>query len=64
MIKLDNLEYTANDVKALSDIVHLAHSDPAFRVGFFKNPKKTMEKYDVSDKTKTLVLKFFDEMKI
>jgi len=39
------LEYTANDLKALSDIVHLAHSDPEFRIEFFKNPKKTLEKY-------------------
>jgi hypothetical protein len=58
------LEYTANDLKALSDIVHLAHSDPEFRIEFFKNPKKTLEKYDVSDSAKILVLKFFTELKI
>jgi len=58
------LEYTANDSKALSDIVHLAHSDPEFRIEFFKNPKKTLEEYDVSDNAKILVLKFFNELKI
>jgi hypothetical protein len=42
----------------------LAHSDPEFRIEFFKNPKKTLEKYDVSDNAKILVLKFFTELKI
>ncbi|CAN5534944.1 hypothetical protein BH18THE1_BH18THE1_02390 [soil metagenome] len=61
---MDNLEYTANDLKALNDIVHMAHSDPEFRIEFFKNPKKTLEKYDVSHNAKILVLKFFNELKI
>ena len=58
------MEYTANDLKALGDIVHLAHSNPEFRIEFFKNPKRILEKYEVSDNAKVLVLKFFDELKI
>jgi hypothetical protein len=57
------LEYTDNDSKAVSEIVHLAHSDPEFRIEFFKNPKKILDQFNVSDNAIMLILKFFNEMK-
>jgi hypothetical protein len=57
------LEYTDNDSKAISEIVHLAHSDPEFRIEFFKNPKKILDQFNVSDNAIMLILKFFNEMK-
>jgi hypothetical protein len=57
------LKYTNNDLKIISDIVHLAHSDPEFRIEFFKNPKKILDQFNVSDNAKMLILKFFNEMK-
>jgi hypothetical protein len=57
------LEYTDNDSKVISKIVHLAHSDPEFRIEFFKNPKKILDQFNVSDNAKMLILKFFNEMK-
>jgi hypothetical protein len=41
----------------------LAHSDPEFRIEFFKNPKKILDQFNVSDNAKMLILKFFNEMK-
>jgi hypothetical protein len=57
------LEYTDNDSKAISEIIHLAHSDPEFRIEFFKNPKKILDQFNVSDNAIMLILKFFNEMK-
>ncbi|HEY9399353.1 MAG TPA: hypothetical protein VIP29_05610 [Nitrososphaeraceae archaeon] len=57
------MKYTNNDLKVISDIVRLAHSDPEFRIKFFKNPKKILDQFNVSDNAKMLVLKFFNEMK-
>jgi hypothetical protein len=57
------LKYTNNDLKIINDIVHLAHSDPEFRIEFFKNPKKILDQFNVSDNAKMLILKFFNEMK-
>jgi hypothetical protein len=57
------LEYTDNDLKVISEIVHLAHSDPEFRIEFFKNPKKILDQFNVSDNAMMLILKFFNEMK-
>jgi hypothetical protein len=57
------LEYTDNDSKAVSEIVHLAHSDPEFRIELFKNPKKILDQFNVSDNAIMLILKFFNEMK-
>jgi hypothetical protein len=57
------LEYTDNDSKVISKIVHLAHSDPEFRIEFFKNPKKILDQFNVSDNAKMLILKFFNELK-
>ena len=57
------MEYTVNDSKAISEIVHLAHSDPEFRIEFFKNPKKILDQFNVSDNAIMLILKFFNEMK-
>jgi hypothetical protein len=58
------LKYTDNDLKLISEIVHLAHSDPEFRTEFFKDPKKILDQFNVSDNAKILILKFFNEMKI
>jgi len=57
------LKYTDNDSKVISEIVHLAHSDPQFRIEFFKNPKKILDQFNVSDYAKMLILKFFNGMK-
>jgi hypothetical protein len=57
------LEYTDSDSKVISEIVHLAHSDPEFRIEFFKNPKKILDQFNVSDNAILLILKFFNEMK-
>lgn len=57
------MEYTDNDSKVISEIVHLAHSDPEFRIEFFKNPKKILDQFNVSDNAILLILKFFNEMK-
>jgi hypothetical protein len=57
------LKYTNNDLKVISDIVRLAHSDPEFRIEFFKNPKKILDQFNVSDNAKMLILSFFNEMK-
>jgi hypothetical protein len=57
------LEYTDNDSKVISKIVNLAHSDPEFRIEFFKNPKKILDQFNVSDNAKMLILRFFNEMK-
>ncbi|HEX2304836.1 MAG TPA: hypothetical protein VHH33_00970 [Nitrososphaeraceae archaeon] len=57
------MKYTNNDLKVISDIVHLAHSDPEFRIEFFKNPKKILDQFNVSDNAKMLILSFFNEMK-
>jgi hypothetical protein len=57
------LKYTNNDLKIINDIVHLAHSDPEFRIEFFKNPKKILDQFNISDNAKMLILKFFNEMK-
>jgi hypothetical protein len=57
------LEYTDNDSKVISEIIHLAHSDPEFRIEFFKNPKKTLDQFNVSENAIMLILKFFNEMK-
>ena len=57
------MEYTDNDSKVISKIVHLAHSDPEFRIEFFKNPKKILDQFNVSDNAKMLILKFFNEIK-
>lgn len=57
------MEYTDNDLKLISEIVHLAHSDPEFRIEFFKNPKKILDQFNVSDNAILLILKFFNEMK-
>jgi hypothetical protein len=58
------LEYSENDSKIISEIVHLAYSDPEFRIEFFKNPKKVLAQFNVSDNAKLLILKFFNEMKV
>jgi hypothetical protein len=57
------LKYTNNDLKIINDIVHLAHFDPEFRIEFFKNPKKILDQFNVSDNAKMLILKFFNEIK-
>jgi len=57
------LEYTNNDLKIINHIVHLAHSDPEFRIEFFRNPKKILDQFNASDNAKILILKFFSEMK-
>ncbi|HEY7228480.1 MAG TPA: hypothetical protein VH481_10175 [Nitrososphaeraceae archaeon] len=57
------MESTNNDSKLISEIVHLAHSDPEFRKEFFKNPKKILDKFNVSENSKMLILKFFAEFK-
>ena len=57
------MEYTDNDSKVISEIVHLAHSDSEFRIEFFKNPKKILDQFNVSDNAIMLVLKFFNEVK-
>jgi len=50
-------------LKIINHIVHLAQSDPEFRIEFFKNPKKILDQYNASDNAKILILKFFSEMK-
>jgi hypothetical protein len=57
------LEYTDNDSKVISEIVQLAHSDPEFRIEFFKNPEKILDQFNVSDNAKMLILKFFNDRK-
>jgi len=57
------LEYTSDDLKIISHIVHLAHSDPEFRMKFFKNPRNMLDQFNASDNAKILILRFFEEMK-
>jgi len=57
------LESPNNDSKVISEILYLAHSDPKFRKELFKKPEKVLEQFNVSDNTKKLILKFFDEIK-
>ncbi|MDW0144102.1 MAG: hypothetical protein QOK69_03895 [Nitrososphaeraceae archaeon] len=57
------MEYTDTDLKVISDIVRRAHSDPEFRLEFFKNPKSILDQFNVSNNAKILILKFFNEIK-
>ncbi len=50
-------------MKVISDIVRRAHSDPEFRLEFFKNPKSILDQFNVSENAKILILKFFNEIK-
>ena len=57
------MEYTETDLKVISDIVRRAHSDPEFRIEFFKNPNSILDQFNVSAKAKILISKFFNEIK-
>jgi len=57
------LESPNNDSKIISEILHLAYSDPEFRKELFTKPKKVLDQFNVSDNTKKQILKFFYEIK-
>ena len=50
-------------MKAINDIVRRAHTDPEFRIKLFKNPNTILDNFNVSDKAKSLILDFFNEIK-
>jgi hypothetical protein len=41
----------------------LAQSAPKFSKELFQKPEKVLDQFNVSDHTKKLILKFFDEIK-
>jgi hypothetical protein len=57
------LQYSDGDLKAINDIVRSAHTDPEFRIKLFKNPNAILDQFNVSDKAKSLILDFFNEIK-
>jgi hypothetical protein len=60
---LDSLQYSDSDVKAINDIVHRAHTDPEFRIMLFKNPNGIFDQFNISDKARSVIVNFFDEIK-
>jgi hypothetical protein len=57
------LQYSDGDLKAINDIVRRAHTDPEFRIKLFKNPNTILDQFNVSDKAKSMILDFFNEIK-
>jgi hypothetical protein len=60
---LNSLQYSDSDVKAINDIVHRAHTDPEFRIMLFKNPNGIFDQFNISDKARSVIVNFFDEIK-
>ncbi|HET8847991.1 MAG TPA: hypothetical protein VFM20_04290 [Nitrososphaeraceae archaeon] len=60
---MDSLQYSDSDIKAINDIVHRAHTDPEFRIKLFKNPNGIFDKFNISDKARSVIVNFFDEIK-
>lgn len=57
------MKYSDSDLKAINDIVRRAHTDPEFRMKLFKNPNTVLDQFNVSDKAKSMILDFFNEIK-
>jgi hypothetical protein len=57
------LQYSDSDLNAINDIVRRAHTDPEFRRKLFKNPNTVLDQFNVSDKAKSMILDFFNEIK-
>ncbi|MBC8156625.1 hypothetical protein H7X64_00480 [Armatimonadetes bacterium] len=57
------MQYSDSDLKAINDIVRMAHTDPEFRMKLFKNPNTVLDQFNVSDKAKSMILDFFNEIK-
>jgi hypothetical protein len=57
------LHYSDSDLKAINDIVRMAHTDPEFRIKLFKNPNIILNQFNITDKAKSLILNFFNEIK-
>lgn len=57
------MQYSDSDLKAINDIVRRAHTDPEFRIKLLKNPNTVLGQFNVSDKAKSMILDFFNEIK-
>ena len=59
---MDSLQFSDSDIKAINDIIHRAHTDPEFRIMLFKNPNGIFDQFNISDRAKSLISNFFDEI--
>ncbi|HJR83820.1 MAG TPA: hypothetical protein VJ772_00475 [Nitrososphaeraceae archaeon] len=57
------MQYSDSDIKAINDIVQRAHTDPEFRIMLFKNPNGIFDQFNISDKARSLIVSFLDEIK-
>lgn len=57
------MQYSDSDIKAINDIVQRAHTDPEFRIMLFKNPNGIFDQFNISDKARSVIVSFFDEIK-
>jgi hypothetical protein len=57
------MQYSDSDLTAINDIIQRAHTDPEFRLKLFKNTNTILNKFNISDNAKSLILDYFSEIK-